>query len=153
MKKMSKKLKVSLFLLLALLLAGGGFFCYKKFYVKDTKKEAKDNAAPDRIYPVKRGQMVIGIVLRGSVNAKVKHKLALQAPFSTKLVKVVDENVKVKKGETLSENHAEQMLKDYRAEIANATKQAEFIQNKKDTLYNEYLQSVADSKEMTNAEN
>ena len=56
------------------------------------------------------------------------------------------------KGEILTDSHAEQMLKDYRAEIANATKQAEIIQNKKDTLYNEYLQSVADSKEMTNAE-
>ena len=57
------------------------------------------------------------------------------------------------KGEILSENHAEQILKDYRAEIANATKQAEIIQNKKDTLYNEYLQSIADNKVTTNAEN
>lgn len=56
------------------------------------------------------------------------------------------------KGEILTGNHAEQALKEYRAEIANATKQAEIIQNKKDALYNEFLQSVADSKEMTNAE-
>ena len=122
---MSKKLKAALFLLLALLLAGGGFFCYKKFYAKDTKKEAKDNAAPDRIYPVKRGQMVIGIVLRGSVNAKVKHKLALQAPFSTKLVKVVDENVKVKKGEVVAEFETADLLlkvEDYKLTIEQTKK-------------------------------
>ena len=56
------------------------------------------------------------------------------------------------KGEILTETKAEQMLKDHRAEIAKAEKQAEIIQNKKDALYNEYIQSIADNKEMTNAE-
>lgn len=122
---MSKKLKVSLFLLLALLLAGGGFFYYRTYHVKDTEKKTGDNVAPDRIYPVKRGQMVIGIVLRGSVNAKVKHKLALQAPFSTKLVKVVDENVKVKKGEIVAEFETADLLlkvEDYKLTIEQTKK-------------------------------
>ena len=57
------------------------------------------------------------------------------------------------KGEKLTETRAEQILKEYRAEIATVTKQAEFIKNKKDTLYNEYLQSIADGKGTTNAEN
>lgn len=57
------------------------------------------------------------------------------------------------KGEIISKNHAEKMLKDFRAEIATATKQAETIQNKKDALYNDYLQSIADNKGTTNAEN
>ena len=36
-----------------------------------SKKSAKNESkAPDRIYPVKRGDMVIGIMLKGSVNAK-----------------------------------------------------------------------------------
>lgn len=56
-------------------------------------------------------------------------------------------------GKTLSTEKAVQALKDYRAEIANAIKQAEIIQNKKDSLYNNYLQNILDNKETTNAEN
>ncbi|MBR2365036.1 MAG: hypothetical protein IKA79_07530, partial [Lentisphaeria bacterium] len=124
MKKMSKKLKHILLLLLILLLGAGGIFFYKS-RTKNSKQEAKNNDAPDRIYPVKRGQMVIGIVLRGSVNAKVKHKLALQAPFSTKLVKVVDENVKVKKGEIVAEFETADLLlkvEDYKLTIEQTKK-------------------------------
>lgn len=57
------------------------------------------------------------------------------------------------KGEILTKTKAEQIEKDWKAEQEKATKQAEFIQNKKDALYNEYIQSVADSKETTNTEN
>ena len=134
---MSKKLKVSLFLLLALLLAGGGFFYYRTYHVKDTEKKTGDNVAPDRIYPVKRGQMVIGIVLRGSVNAKVKHKLALQAPFSTKLVKVVDENVKVKKGEIVAEFETADLLlkvEDYKLTIEQTKKDLAIAQAEREVL-------------------
>ena len=134
---MSKKLKVSLFLLLALLQAGGGFFYYRTYHVKDTEKKTGDNVAPDRIYPVKRGQMVIGIVLRGSVNAKVKHKLALQAPFSTKLVKVVDENVKVKKGEIVAEFETADLLlkvEDYKLTIEQTKKDLAIAQAEREVL-------------------
>ena len=125
MKNMSKKIKIALISLLVILLGAGGFFFYKS-RTKTEKKETKnENSAPDRIYPVKRGQMVIGIVLRGSVNAKVKHKLALQAPFSTKLVKVVDENVKVRKGEVVAEFETADLLlkvEDYKLTIEQTKK-------------------------------
>ena len=79
------------FLILLLIAAGAGAVWYFGIRrpVAAEKEKAAGKAAPDRIYPVKRGDMVIGIMLRGSVNAKVKHKLALEAPFGTKLVKVV----------------------------------------------------------------
>ena len=147
---MSKKLKVSLFLLLALLLAGGGFFYYRTYHVKDTEKKTGDNVAPDRIYPVKRGQMVIGIVLRGSVNAKVKHKLALQAPFSTKLVKVVDENVKVKKGEIVAEFETADLLlkvEDYKLTIEQTKKDLAIAQAEREVLISSNKEELRTAKD------
>ena len=82
------------FILTLIVIAAGAaaVYYFGVFRSSQAKNDVKQAAAkaPDRIYPVKRGDMVIGIMLRGSVNAKVKHKLALEAPFSTKLVKVVD---------------------------------------------------------------
>ena len=115
------------FLILLLIAAGAGAVWYFGIRrpVAAEKEKAAGKAAPDRIYPVKRGDMVIGIMLRGSVNAKVKHKLALEAPFGTKLVKVVDENSKVKKGEVVAEFETADLLlkvEDYKLTIEQTKK-------------------------------
>ena len=117
-----------LFFLILLLIAAGAaavwYFGIRR-PVAAEKEKAAGKAAPDRIYPVKRGDMVIGIMLRGSVNAKVKHKLALEAPFGTKLVKVVDENSKVKKGEVVAEFETADLLlkvEDYKLTIEQTKK-------------------------------
>lgn len=91
-----------------------------------SKKSAKNESkAPDRIYPVKRGDMVIGIMLKGSVNAKTKHKLALEAPWGTKLIRVVDENKRVKKGDIVAEFEASDLIlrvDDYKLTIEQTKK-------------------------------
>lgn len=56
----------------------------------------------DRTYVLKPGDLTIGLVQSGTVNAKKKHKLSLQANLRTKLVWVIDENTKVKKGDILA---------------------------------------------------
>lgn len=93
-----------------LLLAGGGTAVWLirppwiPFIQKKQVAAAKKvDGEPDRIFTVTRSDMAIGIMLKGSVNAKKKHKLALEAPFGTKLVRVVDENAKVKKGDIVAE--------------------------------------------------
>lgn len=114
-------------LLAAIAVAGAGAYCwYRMSAAKSDKKNQKsENKTPDRIYPVKRGDMVIGIMLKGSVNAKVKHKLALEAPFGTKLVKVVDENSRVKKGDVVAEFETADLLlrvDDYKLTIEQTKK-------------------------------
>ena len=116
------------FILILFVIAAGAaavYFFGIRGAAKEEKKNQASGKAPDRIYPVKRGDMVIGIMLRGSVNAKVKHKLALEAPFSTKLVKVVDENAKVKKGDVVAEFETTELLlkvEDYKLTIEQTKK-------------------------------
>ncbi len=117
------------FILTLIVIAAGAaavyyFGVFRRGQDKNDGKQAAAKA-PDRIYPVKRGDMVIGIMLRGSVNAKVKHKLALEAPFGTKLVKVVDENSKVKKGDVVAEFETADLLlrvEDYKLTIEQTKK-------------------------------
>ncbi|MGN0873402.1 MAG: efflux RND transporter periplasmic adaptor subunit [Victivallales bacterium] len=114
-------------LIVLCVLAGGGMVLYFAMpglfrSKKSTKNESK---APDRIYPVKRGDMVIGIMLKGSVNAKTKHKLALEAPWGTKLIRVVDENKRVKKGDIVAEFEASDLIlrvDDYKLTIEQTKK-------------------------------
>ncbi len=56
----------------------------------------------DRYFSVKRGDIVIGVFLSGNVNAKQKHKLALEANFRTTLIWVIAENSIVKAGDELA---------------------------------------------------
>ncbi|MBO4646608.1 MAG: HlyD family efflux transporter periplasmic adaptor subunit [Lentisphaeria bacterium] len=115
-----------LWLLIPVLIAAGvGVFFHFRQPAEKKQEKTASAKSPDRIYPVKRGDMTIGIMLRGSVNAKVKHKLALEAPFNTKLVKIVDENAKVKKGDVVAEfETAELLLKveDYKLTIEQTKK-------------------------------
>lgn len=110
-------------LVLILGLCGEGWYWYS---LRTKKKEPKKSTVqPDRIYKIKRGNLVIGIMLKGSVNAKEKHKLALEAPFGTKLIKVVDENTKVKAGEVVAEFETSDLLlkvEDYRLNIEQTKK-------------------------------
>ena len=118
----------TVFLILSFLVIlgiGAGIWVFKRKGKSSGGKSVESSKAPDRIYPVKRGNMVIGIMLKGSVNAKIKHKLALQAPFATKLSKVVDENSRVKKGDVVAEFETADLLlkvEDYKLSIEQTKK-------------------------------
>lgn len=118
---------------------------------KDNFQSSTDNKAVKKVWDIPK-QMYHFVDIDLFTIANV-YTAINNARNNTDLPKVETDIYYTAKGEIISKNHAEQALKEYRAEIANATKQAEIIQNKKDTLYNEYLQSIADSKEMTNADN
>ena len=93
---------VALVLLLALL-AGAFFVIYPRYQARRKAKSGTETKAPDRIFTAKKGDLILGVMLSGSVNAKKKHKLAMEAPWGTKLIKVVDENKEVKAGEIFTE--------------------------------------------------
>ncbi len=115
-RKILKLLKYLLVLLILSGVAGGTLYYFKpelfaKYFAKEKKTDKESGSAePDRIYEVKRGDMTIGVMLKGSVNAKKNYKLALQAPFSTKLVKVADENSRVKAGDVVAEYETSDLL-------------------------------------------
>ena len=127
-----------------LLLLGGGasvWFFYPQwipFLKKDKSATAKKaEGEPDRIFTVTRSDMAIGIMLKGSVNAKKKYKLALEAPFGTKLVRVVDENAKVKKGDIVAEFETSDLLTkidDLKLNIDKLRKDLELVQEERAVL-------------------
>jgi len=64
-------------------------------------------------------------MLTGSVNTKVKHKLALEAPIGTKLVAFVDENTSVKKGDIVARFETEDLqtrIEDLKQSLENMNK-------------------------------
>ena len=65
--------KILLITVGVLIIAGGVLYFFAPNLFRAKKTASGDSRAPDRIYPVKRGEMVIGIMLKGSVNAKTKH--------------------------------------------------------------------------------
>ncbi|MBE6406709.1 MAG: HlyD family efflux transporter periplasmic adaptor subunit [Lentisphaerae bacterium] len=106
--KKSKKIWIIVSILLVLALLAGGYYLYARR--KAAKAAKQSGALPDRIYRVKRGDLTLGVTLTGSVNAKRKHKLAMEAPWGTKLIYVVDENTHVKKGQVVARYETYELL-------------------------------------------
>ena len=134
--KKSKKIWTLLIILVLLGLGGGGYYFYT--LKKAPEKKAQDpNALPDRIYRVRRDAMILGVTLTGSVNAKRKHKLAMEAPFATKLIKVVDENTHVKKGQVVAEYETYDLnlrIEDLRVLLDNRKKDLEIAEEELEIL-------------------
>lgn len=117
--------KIITTLLLLGILGAGGWYGYRYWQQKRANLQEKSEKSPDKLFTVKRGDLSIGILLSGSVNTKVKHKLALEVPMSTKLVAVVDENAKVTKGEIVARFETESLqttIDDLKISIADGEK-------------------------------
>lgn len=117
MKRFLRKLLIVLLLLAVIAgAAGAGLRYFRPDLLRrwnllpEEEKAASSGEAPDRIFKVKRGDMIIGVMLRGSVNAKKNYKLALMAPYGTKLVRVADENSRVKKDDIVAEYETADLL-------------------------------------------
>lgn len=111
MKLEPKKKKYLLLALAVLVIAAvAGGFLYPRYAAKKKQTKQAETKAPDRIYTAKKGDLILGVMLTGSVNAKTKYKLAMEAPWGTKLIKVVDENKEVKAGEIVAEYETYDLL-------------------------------------------
>jgi HlyD family secretion protein len=130
---MKSKRKMLIKILLVLILLGGGFGGYKWYHlyrVKQAKAVGKEHAdqskVPDRIFTLKRDDLVLGTLQSGTVNAQKKHKLSLQASFNTKLAWVIAENTQVKKGDLLAEFETEDLIDridDLKIQVENHEKE------------------------------
>ena len=94
---MNKKVikKIIIILILLGLAGAGGYYGWRYWQNRKQAILEKSEKSPDKLFTVKRGDLPIGVLLTGSINTRVKHKLFLEVPLSTKLVAVVDENEKV----------------------------------------------------------
>ena len=96
-----------------------------------------DNKSLDRFFKVKKDDLIIGVSLAGTVNARKKHKLACDAAFRTQLLSIVDENTKVKKDDVLAEFETEdlkQKIDDFKVNLENKRKSLEITQEERGIL-------------------
>ena len=135
---MKRRIRIVFLVLLFLCLLLGAAFAWAFRYRPDIlvllklrAPDAEETAAektgsePDRIWKVRRGNMTIGVILKGTINARKNHKLALTAPFATKMVRVVEENTRVKAGDVVAEFETSDLLlkiEDYRMNVEQIKK-------------------------------
>jgi len=97
---------------------------------KKSTANNQTNGDVDRLYTVQKNDLVISTLLNGTVNARDKHKLALEAPFPTTLNWVVEESSQAKAGDVIIKLETEDLLlkiSDLEAKIGQT----------KNTLFNE----------------
>lgn len=139
--------KVFLFLLILAVTAGAagaGLWYFRPDLLRrwnlipEEERTAAKTESPDRIFKVKRGDMIIGVMLRGSVNAKKNYKLGLMAPYyGTKLVRVADENSRVKQDEIVAEYETSDLLtkiEDFKVRQEQLTKDLEIAREERQML-------------------
>ncbi len=106
MKIQWKKWLVRCLVLLLLAGAGAGAYWYW-WWPHDTAPGEPVKKDIDRVFEVKRGELVLGLSQSGSVTSRKKHALAMEANVQTKLVWIIAENTPVKEGELLAEFETE----------------------------------------------
>ena len=121
------KFKLIIALVIGAIIVGAAYYSS----VSERKANAavartSDSDSLDRYYTVKKGDLVIGINLTGNANAQKKHKMGLEAAFSTKLLWIIDESSKVKKGDSLAKFETEELLnkiEDLKTDLDNVEKE------------------------------
>ncbi len=126
--KVNRRLIVKIIILLVIIGIGYGSYAgYTHYRRKQMTQDGKsDSKVPDRIFTLKKGELVIGSLQSGSVNAQKKYKLSLQASFNTKLMWVIDENTQVKKGDVLAKFETEDLIDridDLKMQVENHEKE------------------------------
>ncbi len=76
------------------------------------KKQTIDADDTDKIFVTRESDLVIGTLLRGSANAKEKHKLAPEASYKNVLTWIEEENTRVKKDSVVMRFEKQDLLDD-----------------------------------------
>ena len=100
---------------------------YYFFFSGNPQTDARSNS-PDRLYTVKKGDLIIGIRQVGFVNSQKSYKLGLEASVATKLLWIISENTKVKEGEVLAKFETydqTEKIDNIKLEIDNISKELE----------------------------
>ena len=100
---------------------------------KDTEKD-NTSGALDRTYTVNRGDLTLGVTVSGTVNARKKYLLRLEANMSTKLLWIIDENTHVKEGDVIARFDSEDLKNKIKGLNLCLAKQAKIIQKQAEKL-------------------
>ena len=117
---------------------------------KTAGKLSDDSGDMDRTFRVRRDDLVIGLQQGGYVNASKKHKLALQANHRTKLIWVIEENTKVKKGDLLAKFETDDLLErieNLEIEQDNLTKELDLARENYRVLLSTNAAELQDAEE------
>ncbi len=113
------------------------YFIFPMLSSGNGKADGSKNRVLDRFYTVKKSDMTISVLLTGTVNAQVKYKLALEAAFNTKLLWVIPENTRVKKGDILAKFETEDLqvkIDEFKLNLQNTQKELEIAIEEKRIL-------------------
>jgi len=134
MKKRARIL-INIFLAATVLMIGGAVTgCSRNAAGSDSSSNM------DKIYSVRQSDLVIGTLLRGTANAKKKHKLFPEASFRNILTWIQDENVRVKKGDVVIRFETQALIDeiaDRKLKIESQDKALEIAREEKRILLSE----------------
>ena len=127
-----------------------GVYLPRKNAIQASGKKTEKNDDMDRTFRVRRDDLVIGLQQGGYVNASKKHKLALQANHRTKLIWVIDENTKIKKGDLLAKFEVDDLLEkieNFEIELDNLTKELDLAKENYRVIVSENAAALQDAEE------
>ena len=127
-----------------------GVYLPRKNAIQASGKKTEKNDDMDRTFRVRRDDLVIGLQQGGYVNASRKHKLALQANHRTKLIWVIDENTKIKKGDLLAKFEVDDLLEkieNFEIELDNLTKELDLAKENYRVIVSENAAALQDAEE------
>lgn len=81
-------------------------------YATGCSRNQSKSDSMDKLFVVRKSDLVIGTLLRGTANAKQKHKLFPAAAYHCKLVWIEEENTYVEKGEVVIRFETQELLDD-----------------------------------------
>lgn len=113
----------------------------------DENANAKSSGT-DKLFTVRKGDLVIGTMLTGSVNAKKKHKLALEAGIKTDLNWIVEQNTMVSAGDVVIKFDKDELIEkvdNLRIDVDSSEKELLIEREKKRILASENKASIRKS--------
>jgi len=119
---MKKFLKFIFFCVIPIALLAVGIWFAVRFHNRKNLSAQMVAADVDRTFVVKRGEMTLGLRLNGNVVANKKHKIGLEASYSTKILDIVDENTHVKEGDllvTFEETELQERIDELSTNLSN----------------------------------
>lgn len=99
----------------------------------------------DKLFTVRKSDLMIGTLLRGTVNAKKKHKLSPESAYRNKLTWIEKENTSVKKGDVVIRFETQELLDEIaerRENLETQKKNQEVTKEEKRILLSENQSSL-----------
>lgn len=116
----------------------------------------KQSKGTDKLFTARKSDLVIGLLLKGSVNAKEKYKLALEANLNTRLNWIAEENTQVKINDVIIKFDTEDLVQgidDLKVTIDSTEKDLLIKNEEKRILESENKASIRTAKDsVTSAE-